>query len=121
MPTGHGSWHSTYAHWNQIDTTAYWIIYPNMNNFSELLDTKQYLEINIDGITTCGPMTWSVTVPLVITLTAYRTTTVDGFLIEDWQGETTEHGWRFDTVVPFYQWKHHATAQGWLFYQNAWR
>jgi hypothetical protein len=48
-------------------------------------------------------------------------TTVDGFLIEDWRGETTEHGWRFDTVVPFYQWKHHATAQGWLFYQNAWR
>ncbi|NDB65911.1 MAG: hypothetical protein EB168_09630 [Euryarchaeota archaeon] len=92
-----------------------------MNNFSELLDTKPYLEINIDGITTCGPMTWSVTVPLVITLTAYRTTTVDGFLIEDWQGETTEHRWRFDTVVPFYQWKHHATAQGWLFYQNAWR
>lgn len=22
--------------------------------------------------------------------------------------------WRFQTLIPFYQWKHHATAQGWL-------
>lgn len=22
--------------------------------------------------------------------------------------------WRFQTSIPFYQWKHHATAQGWL-------
>jgi hypothetical protein len=22
--------------------------------------------------------------------------------------------WRFQTTIPFYQWKHHATSQGWL-------
>ena len=85
-----------------------------MKNFSELLATRFYLLIDING----ALQTWDVGLPVHITLAEYQPMTIDGFQIEDWHGEVTDHGWRFDTRVPFYQWKHHATAQGWLFYQN---
>ena len=86
-----------------------------MKNFSELLDTKFYLLIDISG----ALQTWDVTLPVRITLDEYQPMTVDGFPIEESHGFLGSNGWTFNTRVPFYQWKHHATGQGWLFYQNA--
>jgi hypothetical protein len=85
-----------------------------MNNFSELLATKFYLMIDING----SLQTWDVQLPVKITLDEYLPLTIDGFQIEEWQGQQVDTQWVFDTKVPFYQWKHQATHQGWLFYQN---
>jgi len=63
--------------------------------------------------------TWDVELPVHITLEGYVPMEIDGFTIMEHHGEWINGRWTFDSGVPFYQWKHHATAQGWLFYQNA--
>ena len=85
-----------------------------MNNFSELLATKFYLLIDISG----ALQTWDVQLPVKITLREYLPMSIDGFEILEWHGEHSNGQWTFDTKVPFYQWKHEITGQGWLFYQK---
>jgi hypothetical protein len=62
-------------------------------------------------------------VPLLepIEITVFHTgTTVPSLKFDGWEsrpihGQDTMGVWRFTTNgLPFYQWRHHATAQGWL-------
>jgi len=85
-----------------------------MKNFSELLATKHSLWIDVDGAVSTFPLTQ----PLRITLVEYQPMTIDGFTIMEHHGRWDNNRWIFDTEVPFYQWKHYITGQGWLFYQN---
>ena len=85
-----------------------------MNKFSELLGINLYLLININGDYTHSPLLD----PLRIEIKGgYQKVEVDGFEIKDWMGEVIDNDWIF-TCDNFYQWKHQATNQGWLFYQN---
>jgi len=38
----------------------------------------------------------------------------DGWEARPQHAQEIDGIWRFQTSIPFYQWKHHATAQGWL-------
>ena len=85
-----------------------------MKTFSELLVTNDYLTIEIDG----NHSTHLLNDPISIEIDGgYQLTLIDGFEIKDWQGEVIDGVWVF-RCDNFYQWKHHATDQGWLFYQN---
>jgi len=85
-----------------------------MKTFSELLVTNYYLTIEIDG----NHSTHLLNDPISIEIDGgYQLTLIDGFEIKDWQGEVIDGVWVF-RCDNFYQWKHHATDQGWLFYQN---
>ena len=38
----------------------------------------------------------------------------DGWEARPQHAQEIDGVWQFQTQIPFYQWKHHATAQGWL-------
>jgi hypothetical protein len=38
----------------------------------------------------------------------------DGWEARPQHAQEIDGVWKFQTSIPFYQWKHHATAQGWL-------
>jgi hypothetical protein len=38
----------------------------------------------------------------------------DGWEARPQHAQEIDGVWRFQTSIPFYQWKHHATSQGWL-------
>ena len=42
----------------------------------------------------------------------------DGWESRPLHGTEQPGSWQFTTQVPFYHWKHHATAQGWLLTPN---
>lgn len=86
-----------------------------MKNFSELLATDFTLEIKTNGETIEHPLLDPVRIEID---GGYELTTVDDFEIKDWMGEEIDGVWVF-RCDNFYQWKHHITGQGWLFYQNA--
>jgi len=85
-----------------------------MKTISEVLATKLSLWVDVDGAVSTFPLTQ----PLKITLVEYKPITIDGFPIMEHHGRWDNDRWIFDTEVPFYQWKHQATDQGWLFYQK---
>jgi hypothetical protein len=38
----------------------------------------------------------------------------DGWEARPQHAQEIHGAWKFQTLIPFYQWKHHATSQGWL-------
>lgn len=113
-----------------------------MKNFSDLLATQPDIDIEI-SITvlesqqviivvngqevynqwTVNDAVWSGSVPLPEPLTiqvSHKSAYVVSLLIDGWQARphwgSDSHGlWKFDTEsLPFYQWHHTATGQGWL-------
>ena len=86
-----------------------------MKTFSELLATNLPLTISVNGNTYEHPLLDPIQLKIK---DGYQLTLIDGFEIKDWQGYISDGDWYFDSKFPFYQWKHHATDQGWLFYQN---
>jgi len=85
-----------------------------MKNFSELLATELTLKIIINGKTIEQPLCDPVRIEID---GGYELTIIDDFEIKDWMGEIVDGVWVF-RCDNFYQWKHQATDQGWLFYQN---
>tara|TARA_R110000868_G_scaffold397378_1_gene670047 strand:- start:31 stop:300 length:270 start_codon:yes stop_codon:yes gene_type:complete len=86
-----------------------------MKTILDLLATKQSLIVTINGESTEHPLLDPIHLKIK---DGYQLTLIDGFEIKDWQGYISDGDWYFDSKFPFYQWKHHATDQGWLFYQN---
>ena len=86
-----------------------------MKTISEVLDTELSLTIKTNGVETTAPLLD----PLRIEIDGgYETVEVDDFKIEEHHGTMIDGVWVFQ-CDNFYQWKHHATDQGWLFYQKA--
>jgi len=86
-----------------------------MKTISELLATELNLKIITNGKTIEQPLCDPVYIEIN---DGYKLTLIDDFEIKDWMGKVIDGGWVFQ-CDNFYQWKHHATDQGWLFYQNA--
>lgn len=85
-----------------------------MKTILDLLATKQSLIVTINGESAEHPLLDPIQLKIK---DGYQLTLIDGFEIKDWQGEVIDGDWVF-RCDNFYQWKHHATDQGWLFYQN---
>ena len=113
-----------------------------MKNFSELLGTNLFIDIDL-AVVPWAPGTvevvingqciyngvmkqstdfhYSVPVLEPVEITVFHAgATVLSLCFDDWESRPM-HGsdamgvWRFTTDgLPFYQWQHHATAQGWL-------
>lgn len=113
-----------------------------MKNFSDLLATQPDIDIEI-SITvlesqqviivvngqqvynqwTVNGTEWHGTLPLLQPLAItvnYQSAYVASLLIDGWQarpewGTELQGCWQFNTdLLPFYQWRHKATGQGWL-------
>jgi len=103
-----------------------------MKNFSELLDTKQEIKIIVryDGKTV--EQTVDLLDPINILIRSdqdieIESLEIDGFELVPKYNHLLPNSssfvakgidWQFSIDIPFYQWKHQATHQGWLFYQN---
>jgi hypothetical protein len=112
-----------------------------MKNFSDLLATNFVIRIDLGlDAQSSGPvqvvintdiiyddvMTGSIDLhhtvdllePIDITIRhqgAYlKSLQFDGWEARPHHAQEINGAWRFQTAIPFYQWKHHATAQGWL-------
>ena len=113
-----------------------------MKNFSELLATNFAVDIELTVVPVApsnvevvvngqciynGVMQrttdfyYSVPVLEPIEITVFHSgATVLSLCFDGWEsrpvhGQNTMGVWRFTTnVLPFYQWRHHATAQGWV-------
>lgn len=111
-----------------------------MKNFSELLATEFYIDIELtaepktsdavsvwlNGVcvyseSVTEPVTFRTAVPLLAPLEIQvQGAYVSSLQFDGWESRP-EHGqelpseWQFSTQgLPFYQWQHHATGQGWL-------
>lgn len=85
-----------------------------MKNFLELTDTDLTLEVEISNLGEIDKYTLPLLDPIKITISKSASITIDGILIEDWRLKSNGEQLLFETNIPFYQWLHHATAQGWL-------
>ena len=78
-----------------------------MNNFLDLLATEPCLDVVCNGSHSQQPLLKPLTFP------AEDTVSIDGIDVLPRFGYLCRHG-KLTIDLPFYQWLHHATAQGWL-------
>jgi len=112
-----------------------------MKNFSDLLATNFVIRINLVlEARLSGPVQVVVNTDIIYNDTVAALTTLhhsvdllepvditihhqgaylkslqfDGWEARPQHAQEIDGVWQFQTRIPFYQWKHHATAQGWL-------
>lgn len=104
-----------------------------MKNFSELLATKQEIKIIVRYDGKIVEQTVGLLDPISVRIHTDRDIEIDSLEIDGFElvpnynhllpnsSSFIQKGteWKFSIDIPFYQWKHQATHQGWLFYQNA--
>jgi hypothetical protein len=78
-----------------------------MKNFSELLDTELYLEVQCNGQIEFVPLLSP------LQFLANATVVIDGIEVLPKFWHLTDQG-MLTIDQPFYQWYHHASKQGWL-------
>ena len=82
-----------------------------MKNFLDLLAIESWLDVNCNGLQS----QWPLLEPLQFQ--ANDIVVIDGIEILPRFGYLCHNG-RLSIDQPFYQWLHHATAQGWLLEPN---
>jgi hypothetical protein len=78
-----------------------------MKNFSDLLATDLYLQVEVNSLARRAELHDTLTFDL------NDTVTIDNIEILPKYAHLGSNG-VLEIIEPFYQWLHHATAQGWL-------
>ena len=103
-----------------------------MKTFSELLDTKQIINVKVTYNGNTIEESYDLMDPISIRIKQEQDTVIDSIMIDDFElipaynhllpnsSPFVSAGiiWELRIEEPFYQWKHKVTHQGWLFYQN---
>lgn len=84
-----------------------------MKNFSELLDTERWLDIEIKTSKGSVKLRWPLLVPLDLAGHDVESVSVDGMSVLEF-GYYQDSAWIIRHDRPFYQWRHDITGQGWL-------